>query len=85
MMAPDPMDTPPADHGSDRYIEIDAPFGLEPEGEWWEAVTAEPCADCRANLFVKWGNTNRLRSDPMAWHLVVAHDDGCSRLRAEQR
>lgn len=81
------MDRPPADHGSDRYdyVEVEAPLGLEPAGEWWEALVAQPCPDCRANLFVKWGNTQYHRDDRRAWHVVVAHDDGCPRLLAEER
>lgn len=83
----DPMDRPPADHGSDRYdyIEIESPFELQPEGPWWDAIVAQPCSDCRANVFVKWGNTNYPRGDKRAWHVVVAHDDSCPRLLAEER
>lgn len=67
---PDPMDVPPADHGSDRYdhIEIAAPDGMTPPAELL-ASSLEACGDCRANVFIEW------RDD--RWHRTIAHDDGC--------
>jgi hypothetical protein len=89
----DPMDSPPDDHGSDRfdYAEVDAPEGVgDPRGAWFEAIMAEPCADCRANVFFRWigSGTGLYPNDPSIrynWSVTVAHDDGCPRLEAESR
>lgn len=74
----DPMDTPPVDFGSDRYDYVEligAPEGVSPEGEpWFEQLVAEPCPDCRANVFIRW-----LADD--SWQVTLAHDDGCPVLR----
>jgi len=52
----DPLDTPPVDHGSDRfdYVEVQAPDGVRPIGEWWDRLIETPCPDCRANVFAKF-------------------------------
>lgn len=62
----------PADHGSDRYdyIEIDGPEGTPLPG--WLTADWHPCADCRANAFLRWTGDR--------WDLTVAHDDGCPAL-----
>jgi hypothetical protein len=76
----DPMDVPPiVDHGADRYdyVEVQAPLGIEPGGAWWEHLVVTPCMDCRANVFARWKWTNLPPSDRRAWHVVIAHDDGC--------
>lgn len=85
------MATPPADHGSDRYdyVEVTAPAGLLPAGDWWDRAVAGPCPDCRANLFARWGDGNPPAvPDPWArrwWHVTVAHDPSCPALaRIEQ-
>lgn len=67
----DPMDTPPTDHGSDRYdyVEIEGPVDVAlPE---WLTADYKPCQDCNANLFLKW------LGPILGWHSTVAHDDGC--------
>lgn len=72
------MGRPPTDHGSDRYdyIEIDNPDEA-PLPDW---LTSDwmPCADCRANAFLKY------ESDVRAWNMTIAHDDGCPRLLREE-
>jgi hypothetical protein len=78
-----PMDTPPEDHGSDRYdyVEIDAPPGIRPLGEWFDQLIADPCPDCRANVFLLWGGStpdDAWRRE--AWHVTLAHDDTCPSL-----
>lgn len=77
----DPMDTPPVDHGSDRYdyIEVDSPSGDLPSGLWWEEAQAEACPDCRANLFVKWTPLARSTdpADARNWTMTTAHDPSC--------
>lgn len=86
----DPIDTPPTDHGSDRYdyVELDAPPGVRPIGQWWDDLIAAPCPDCRANVFARW-----LGPDPAQyqlgavhfgqranWHVTYAHDEQCPQL-----
>lgn len=70
------VDTPPADHGSDRYdyIEVEAPVGVDPPATLTNRLLVA-CLDCRANVFLRW-----LGGDPAAdssWNVTVAHDDGC--------
>lgn len=86
----DPLDTPPADYGSDRYdyIEIqDAPPGYRPLGQWWDMFIAAPCGDCRANVFAKWVGQDSIDAwRPQGWKITVAHDDNCPTLtRLEQQ
>lgn len=79
-MAPDPMDTPPVDHGSDRYDYVEligAPPGVAPHGQWWERMLAMPCPDCRANIFATW-DADAL---PYPWRVEIAHDESCPNLR----
>lgn len=74
----DPMDTPPTDYGSDRYdyIEIIAPAGIRPDGEWFERLcTDPPCQDCRANIFVRW--TGGPTDHALSWDVKIAHDETC--------
>lgn len=84
----DPMDSPPADHGSDRYdyVEvINAPPGVAPHGEWWERMLAMPCPDCRANVFATY--QPEVAPPQMPWSVQIAHDEGCpalARIEAEQ-
>lgn len=89
----DPMDRPPADFGSDRYDYVEvvgAPADIAPYGVWLTRLLAEPCPDCRANLFIHWrpdgdGNTEQ---QPSHWFVQIAHDDGCpayARLAREGR
>lgn len=77
-----PMDSPPADHGSDRYdyVEITAPPGIRPIGEWWDGLLMVPCLDCRANLFVKFLGADHEANrafEQDAWHITCAHDENC--------
>ena len=77
-LPPESVEQPPTDHGSDRYdyVElIDAPPHVAPHGEWWEALMAEPCPDCRANIFARWTG-----SQVQPWRVSIAHDDGCPTL-----
>lgn len=71
------MDTPPADHGSDRfdYIEVYAPEGMIPPVELIEDSLV-PCQDCRANVFIAWDVEHR------RWHRTIAHDETCPALAA---
>ncbi len=76
----DPLDTPPVDHGSDRYdyVEVNAPGLLTPSGAWWNAVLAQPCPDCRANVFIYWtGLGLKSQHDPQSWRITIAHDETC--------
>jgi hypothetical protein len=82
----DPMDVPPVDHGSDRYdyIEIRSPHAsINPSGDWFKSLIAEPCPDCRANLFLDY-----LAGDPAlrnSWLVQYAHDETCPTLRRIDR
>jgi hypothetical protein len=79
----DPMDMPPEDHGSDRYdyVEIDAPPGVRPLGEWFDQLLADPCADCRANVFLRWqGATPDDAWLRESWYVTLAHDETCPSL-----
>lgn len=74
------MDTPPSDHGSDRYdyVEVEAPPGIRPIGEWWDMFIEKPCPDCRANVFATFIATSADEAwRPTAWQIDIAHDDGC--------
>lgn len=86
----DPMDTPPTDHGSDRYdyVELQSPQGMRPIGQWWDDLIAVPCLDCRANVFAAWVGPDpeevwdmddpvTAMSDRDNWHISIAHDDSC--------
>lgn len=70
----DPLDSPPADHGSDRhgYVElIGAPPHVVPDEAWVDQLLAS-CGDCNLNLFLYW----RPKQDP-PWHVEYAHDATC--------
>lgn len=69
------MDVPPVDHGSDRYdyIEIEGPPEVMPSSELL-AMCADPCPDCRANVFLRWS--------PQGWERTVAHDETCPAMTA---
>lgn len=70
----DPMDSPPADHGSDRhgYVElVGAPQHVVPDDAWVDQLLAS-CGDCNLNLFLYW----RPKQDP-PWHVEYAHDTTC--------
>jgi hypothetical protein len=77
------MDLPPAgDHGSDRYdyVEISAPGGMRPIGQWWDDLIAAPCPDCRANIFaVGIPNADGLivNTERPCWAVTIAHDEPC--------
>lgn len=88
-MPDDPMDHPPADHGSDRwrYVEVartpDLPEDLEERMlgvGWFEQLLETPCPDCNANLFFRHlgGDVTYRRN----WHVDIAHDEGCPVLAA---
>jgi hypothetical protein len=81
---PDPMDALPADHGSDRYDYVESQGGPEDAEErlvgvpWFEALIAEPCPDCRANVFLRWvGDAEGDPSLRFNWHVTYAHDETC--------
>lgn len=88
---PDPMDTPPADHGSDRfdYVEITYPAGIdEPPLPFWLTPDWAPCQDCRANAFLRWAEpigdaSSRLNAGH--WVLTVAHSDTCPTLAQREK
>lgn len=69
---------PPSDHGSDRYdyVEVSSESGRTPSGSWWEALLAEPCPDCRANIFAI-ELTDGPEDDRNSWLIQIAHDDTC--------
>jgi hypothetical protein len=76
------MGTPPADHGSDRYdyVEVQAPPGARPIGQWWDDLIAAPCPDCRANVFARWlgsDSVQRRFNDRINWDITIAHDETC--------
>lgn len=79
------MDTPPVDHGSDRYdyVEVQgAPPGVAPHGAWWDRLLASGCPDCRPNIFAKYIPPNPNRpggpdADLMPWSITIAHDATC--------
>ncbi len=75
-MTEDPMDTPPADHGSDRYdyIEIQAPQGIRPPDALMDRLL-EACPDCRPNVFVRLESGSL--TETRTWQPTIAHDDGC--------
>ena len=90
-MSTDPMDTPPVDYGSDRYDYVEligAPPGVQPHGEWWDKLLAEPCPDCRANVFVYWRTDEQIAKGVEAgasvsrWSYRVAHDETCPNFAA---
>lgn len=95
-MSPDPMDTPPADFGSDRYdyVEVEAPPGIRPIGQWWDDLIAAPCPDCRANAFARYvGHTddcgygscdNETFETPWHWRITIAHDSCCPWMTAHE-
>lgn len=79
----DPMDVPPADHGSDRYDYVEligAPEGVAPHGSWWDRYLTAACPDCRANVFATYDPS--LTGPP--WRIEIAHDDGCPSLAATE-
>lgn len=81
-----PMEIPPKDMGSDRYdyVEVQAPPGIRPLGEWWDKMIDEgPCPDCRANLFMRYIGNDPW--DPKAWHATIAHDEACPNLAAMEK
>jgi hypothetical protein len=67
----------PRDHGSDRYdyVEVEAPPGIRPIGQWWDNLIATPCEECRANVFARY--VNGPPELPPAWAIAIAHDDTC--------
>lgn len=82
----DPLDKPPVDHGSDRYgyVEVDAPAGIRPSGEWLDRLLAAPCMDCNANVFLTWLLLDKTPDDPDAWHATIAHDRTCPAQNARE-
>lgn len=71
----DPLDHPPADHGSDRYgyVELTYAAGVSLRPRPPEAlVDSLRCPDCLSNLFLHW--------DGLRWLSTVAHDEGCPTL-----
>lgn len=94
-MNDNPMDRPPVDHGSDRYDYVEligAPEGVQPSGEWWDALLREACPDCRANVFVYWRTDEQIAKgveqgvSASRWSYQIAHDDGCPTLaRLEEK
>lgn len=77
---PNPMDLPPKDFGSDRYdyVEVTAPPGVRPLGQWFDNLIAAPCQDCRANVFLRWEPDDTASAwDPACWQIAVAHDATC--------
>lgn len=77
----DPLDVPPADHGSDRhgYVEVQWVAGFGHPDPPPEVLAGATCEDCLPNLFLRW--------DGHRWHRTVAHDDSCpglARLEAEE-
>lgn len=81
------MDRPPVDHGSDRYDYVEligAPPGVAPRGEWWDRLIAEPCPDCRANVFAYWDDERALGKTARPWRIEIAHDDGCPELKRQE-
>lgn len=82
----DPLDNPPADHGSDRYDYVEiigAPPDVQPSGAWWDKLLQEPCPDCRANVFVYWRTDEQVAQGAEAgapssrWSYTIAHDETC--------
>lgn len=89
-MTDDPLDSPPADHGSDRYgyVElIGAPEGVVP---FPLLVDSLLCPDCVCNLFLTYVGEAPPRHTIMTMHVwqpLVAHDDSCptfARIQREQ-
>lgn len=82
----DPLDSPPSDHGSDRYgyVEVQgAPPDVSPSEEFVDRILARACQDCNPNLFIRWigvepGNPANAGNP---WHVTVAHDDTCPRMK----
>ena len=81
----DPLDAPPADHGSDRYgyfevshpdsVQLSETFELLP---WVLAIVDRPCADCNANVFMRWiGPDDGPADERQNWHVTIAHDQTC--------
>lgn len=77
----DPLDSPPADHGSDRYdyVEVQGPADIAPAGEWFTQLLKEACPDCRANVFLRFidGKYEPLKGPHPHWDVTIAHDDTC--------
>lgn len=87
-MVGDPLDRPPADHGSDRYDYVEligAPAGVKPDGIWWDRLIATPCPDCRANIFATWtprhGMSAANAGARQYWEIKIAHDATCPNLQ----
>lgn len=81
----DPMDTPPVDHGSDRYDYVEligAPKGIAPHGPWFDQLLEEACPDCRANVFIYY---EPLAARVIPWRVEIAHDDTCPTLQNVDR
>ncbi len=75
----DPLDSPPTDHGSDRYdyVELAGPPDIAPHGLWFERLLMQVCPDCRANAFLRFLPDGDGVEQHPHWHLEVAHDDAC--------
>lgn len=85
-MMSDPMDSPPTDHGSDRYDYVEVSYkGDLPETfelvPWVLRLWDQPCLDCRANVFMHYnGPEGGDVDDRHNWLVTIAHDDGCPSL-----
>lgn len=84
----DPLDSPPVDHGSDRYnyVEVqNAPEGVLPPDHLVDHCLAMACQDCNPNLFFRWTPPGESTEERWSWLDVhghtwvveVAHDEGC--------
>lgn len=90
----DPMNTPPVDHGSDRYdyVEIQKTRpGVEPHPQLL-ADLDPPCPDCRANLFLRLNRPDptwppargHMDANGHVWYVAIAHDHTCPTLAKEE-
>lgn len=82
------MDEPlRAHHGSDKYdfMEVEAPEGVNPPAPFM-ARFAEPCPDCRANVFFRAVSDDGIWLDRAGyqWRVSIAHELDCPRLRATE-
>lgn len=84
----DPLDSPPADHGSDRYNYVElsnAPEGVLPPDRLVDHLLDKACQDCNPNLFFRWvpdgesteGLWSWLDAHGHTWDVTIAHDEGC--------